>query len=321
MKEENRLEKENPYLYNFASAINKEFPVVNMYVKTRGFFDSLIYFNKADLFFLNWVENLKWYNLPVLSIFLILAKIKSKKIIWTHHNLEPHKGKSWVSNIILKIIQNLSYRIIFHTNESFNYIDPKFHKKCYYIVHPFFYNLKFCKDVENYDLLIWGQMRKSKGVENFIEFMIDTNCSLKVLIVGKFQSLDYFNEIKSKTKILPNIILKNCFLNDKELFEVHSQSKHILFIYNGRSVLNSGALIKSLSTGRNVIGPRRGAFIDYFNLGFVKVFDSFENIVSIVNSNAVINNELENVNRLKSLDSFIQENSWNNFGKKVKDIL
>src|SRR5690606_23395852 len=127
---------------------------------------------------------------------------------------------------------------------------------------------------------------------------------------------EYYEKVTSCVNHNPNIIIENRYLCDEEFFDIHSKAKKILFIYNGPSVLNSGALIKSLSTGREIIGPNRGAFVDYKNLGLIETFNTFDDIIELVETQP-----LENTTRLFNLKKSIETNSWELFGEKIKKAI
>src|SRR5690606_38243322 len=167
---------------------------------------------------------------------------------------------------------------IIHTKQSLNHIRQKYHRKCVYILHPYFTDLAYRKTDLVFDILIWGSVRKSKGILEFLDFFVKSSSQLKILIVGKFNDTEYYEKVISCVNHNPNIIIENRYLCDEEFFDLHSKAKKILFIYNGPSVSNSGALIKSLSTGREIIGPNRGAFVDYKNLGLIETFNTFDDI-------------------------------------------
>ncbi len=315
MKEVETLRNQNPYLSRFVDSINTVFPVLNIGEKTKGFLNVFKYLYKCDLFFLNWIENLAWYNLPFFYTFLVLARFHKKRVVWIHHNLEPHGGSSTSSKLILHAMQRYSSKIIIHTKESLKSLAPNCHAKCVYILHPYFDKLHLRKDVNKYDLLIWGSIRKSKGVLEFLKYLSETSTSLKILVIGKFSDQNYLEEVLKYVENDVRFEIENRFIADAEFYDIHSLAKRILFIYNGPSVLNSGALIKSLSSGKAIIGPDRGAFIDYKNLGLIDTFRSFDDILKIMNADGVVDNR-----RLLDLENSISENSWDQFAKKIKEV-
>ncbi|PRD51915.1 glycosyltransferase [Sphingobacterium gobiense] len=316
MKSVDTLKLENPYLSRFTEAVNAEYPVLNMGERTRGFLNVFKYFFKCDVFFLNWVESLRGFNLPFIYLLLTLAKTFNKKVIWIHHNLQPHNGLTPASKIILQALMSYSYRIIIHTKQSFKYLPNEFHKKCIYILHPYFENLNYKKTDAVYDILIWGSMRKSKGVLEFLNYFSESSSPFKILIIGKFSNGDYYQRVKDSVKGNPNVTIEDRYLSDEEFLDIHCLAKKVLFIYNGPSVLNSGALIRSLSTGRDIIGPNRGAFIDYKELGLVETFETFEDILNLVSKSSQ-----ENESKLSKLKTSIEMNSWEQFGKKIRKAL
>jgi len=307
MKDIDKLNKENPYLSNFVNSLSEHLEITNYGKKSYGFIDVYSYFFQSKIFFLNWVENIKFYNVPFFIVFIFLGKCFNKKIIWTHHNLEPHDGGTFSSRLILNILKKYSTNILIHTKESYYSFDSRYHDKLIYLKHPFFDSLNYKEEIKSYDLLIWGAMRKSKGVKEFFQFLKDTNTKdLKILLVGKFQDDIYYQEVLKLIENNHNIKIENRFVEESEFYTIHHICKKIVFIYNGSSVLNSGALIKSLASGIPIIGPNRGAFIDYSNLGLVDVFNSYEDLLQLINQKSL-------ENRLIVLDNLVVQNNWNNF--------
>ncbi|GHE39074.1 hypothetical protein [Sphingobacterium griseoflavum] len=308
MKSLDSLEMENPYLSRFVKAVDRNFPVVNLGKKSVGMLSAIKHVSKADVFFLNWVEGLSWYHLPFFYLFLLLSKVLKRRIIWIHHNIEPHGGKTFSSRAIIHALERFSSKIIIHTKQSYNYLNPSCHGRCIYLLHPYFSTSLAVGAKERFDILIWGTVRKSKGILEFVTYLKDHDAKLKVLIVGRFQDDVYYNNVLEMCSTSSNIVIENRFIKDEEFLDLHAVAKKIVFIYNGPSVLNSGALIKSLSTGRDIIGPHRGAFVDYEELGLIKTFTNFDDIISLAKQSS------DNKKRMATLESSIEENTWDKFG-------
>ena len=72
----------------------------------------------------------------------------------------------------------------------------------------------------------------------------------------------------------------------------------------------------SLVYGKIVIGPNTGAFYDLATEGLIYIYNDFNELVEL------FDDHLKNPRAdLKKLKSFIIENSWENFGKKIYDYI
>lgn len=81
--------------------------------------------------------------------------------------------------------------------------------------------------------------------------------------------------------------------------------------------MSSGCLIDSLIAGKLIIGPNCGAFADIASVEtFVKTFDDFSQI------NDIVKKRYEQYTLpLSSVERFLTDNSWDNFGNKIFNII
>lgn len=66
-----------------------------------------------------------------------------------------------------------------------------------------------------YDLLIWGAISKYKGVAEFVQYLTKKQSHLRVLIIGKCDSKDYFSQLLSSKN--DNIQIENRTLTFEQL--------------------------------------------------------------------------------------------------------
>lgn len=303
------------YIYNLAQSLSKYFDIVNYGNNREPVPKELFrYLFKADIFLLNWTETepynsngiIRYY---LIQVFLILAKILNKTVVWTFHNLEPHNRKrNILSRKIMNKLCKSSDLIIHHTIESL-YITNK--NKNYYFFHPFenpnqIDNSKGATNFK-YDILIWGKISPYKGVAEFLEYVkTDKDLKkLKILIAGETQDKNYEKRIINALSI--NIIYENFFHSDQQLKELHDLSRFTFFSYQGTSVLNSAQLVVSLSFGAKIIGPNKGAFKELKDKGLISTYENFKQLNSIIKSNTTLDN--------KKRQRFMEENSWESFAQ------
>lgn len=310
------LEVKHPYVFNLSNALKDKFTICNYGRKTKaGIFDMYGYLGKMDIVYLNWIEDigrgkLSYIQLFFFIVFIFIAKISGIKIIWTHHNVKSHSASSWMNVFLTNFLIKRVDRIVIHSKQSKKYILEKYWDKMIYFFHPVTDLSKEIKEIKEtkFDLLIWGGIRRSKGVEVFLKFLHNNSNyrNIKVKIVGKINDQELKKEIKSF--LTPNILLEDRFVEDEELQSLHSEAKFILFPYTGESVLNSGVVVKSLPLKTRIIGPNKGAFKDLGDLDLIDVYNEFSDILNILDKE--VNN--------KSVDDFCNYFTWNNFGLFLK---
>lgn len=312
MKSVEKLKSENPYILHLSLGLSSYFNIVNYGKQNNwGVLNIPKYLFKSDYFYFNWIEGTSIIQ-GLFFVFLFpFFKLFNKKVIWTHHNIHPHRSNNWMNRFLNNLLKKKSDFIIIHTKESYRILNlNENNNRILYFFHPFFSDtlmpLNQSKD-KVYDLLIWGKVRDSKGLEVFLEFLFINKMldDFKIKIIGKFESEQYFSYIKSKYSG-KQISYENKYASDEELNSLHNLSKFVFFPYTGSSVLNSGALIYSLSKSPIIIGPDVGAFKEMKELGYINTYKNFDNVLSIIKYNQI-------PSKLNQFESFFYNHSWSKF--------
>lgn len=315
MDEESRL-KNRPYSYHLTMALLRRFEIINLGQKTRSnILDIRKYFFKAEIFYFNWIENLSGRQVLYFMFLIMFAKVFHKKITWTHHNVHPHQAESRSSKIMMYLLKKYADYIIIHTKESYNLLGSnKSDNRIIYFFHPFFNDQKISiSKTKAYDLLIWGTVRKSKGLHSFFDFLKSQNLlnTYKIKVVGEFpDQVDFIKFTKQYDE--ENLTVENKYLNMQELDDLHSVSRFIFFPYNGSSTLNSGALITSLPKGVPIIGPQIGAFKELGALSLIYNYTNFQEVINLLNHTP--NTEHSSI---KDPEQFIKKHNWNDFADHI----
>ncbi|MGS2738014.1 hypothetical protein [Sinomicrobium sp. M5D2P17] len=312
MRNTENLESKSPYVYHLCEGLHPYFDIVNYGVNDLANFRKFFkYFFKSDIYLFNWIENLSSKKQVFLvAFFVFIGKIFGKKIIWTHHNVHPHKQVSSASNSIMKMMVKYADLIITHTTESEKYLRNRL-KPMFNFFHPFFVNemIDDKNDEEvQYDLLIWGTYRASKGINKFLDFFVGGDYPYKVCVVGRFDTEDLYESYKMKYG--ERITMYNMYLEEEDLMKFHKSSRYVFFPYTGSSVLNSGALIRTIPYGTPVIGPDVGAFKELADLDYILSYKDFESISSILEM-GVLPTKQDEINDL------ISKHTWSEFGKQL----
>jgi len=316
-------EVKNSYVDDFENAISVHHEVVNKEPSSKGVLDFFKYLGKTDIYLFNWIEDIprrKMGKLQVLFfiIFLRLAKIQRKKIIWIFHNKYSHNlSKNRWTDFMFKTMMKNADMILTHSNEGIEFAKekyPKYAHKIKYEIHPIKDKLPNKSTQKKYDFLFWGSIHPYKDIVKFLNF-IRTQDHInvpRILIIGRCFNEDYKKLLRSS--LTAEMVFEDKFYDMEDIAQFAAQSKFILFTYNSGSVLSSGALMDSLRMNAHIIGPNHGAFKDLSYLPIVHVFDEFEDIITIYTDSYEIQ-----ASDHDELEQFYEKNSWRRFGDKIRN--
>ena len=310
----------NPYLNDFIESLS---PYINFVNEPKsvpsGIIDLLNYINRIDFIFLNWIEDLPdkkggIFQTTLFLMLLLIMKLKGIKIFYVLHNKESHySSNKFLKNTIRKaIFRNADY-IICHSSEGLNLSEKIKTKNIKYIPHPFnSFNRTGYSTKKEYDILIWGSIRPYKGIDNYLKYLESKNLlnKYKLLIIGKIFPPEYETELMKYNSGM--IQIENKFIDDSNLNDLIAKSKLVLFTYNEKSVLSSGALVYSLSQGALVIGPKTGAFQDLNSEGIINVFENYDDLIEKIDF------QLSHQTLYPDkISEFVKNNSWQSFGIEI----
>ena len=312
----------NPYILNFISSLSVKNSVANTYFNKMGVLDFFKYLFKVDIYLFNWIENLSMrrygkLQIVLFPVFLFIAKITKKKIVWILHNRYSHDRRNRRStDRMFRTMMKHSNLIITHSYSGIEFVQEQYPKCVYkvrYIIHPVnkLISNALAKK-QTYDFLIWGVIHPYKGVLEFLKFVNDTSAmrALKILIVGKCPDKDYKSQINRY--LSENIVHFDKYYKLDEIADFADQSKFTLFTYKPESVLSSGSLMDSIGMGSIVIGPDVGAFKDLSSFNFVDTYKNYNDILDIYSNFSKDRDSISS-----EIDKFCLENTWSNFGEKL----
>lgn len=314
----------NPYIKDVCQAVKPYFDCVN-YNKPSGigFLNITKYFFKTKYIHLNWIEELPdkkggFFQTSYFLIILAAARLTGKKIIWTIHNKSTHQQKNlYIKNFLLYILSHYANYIITHSSEGVKYafqLNPRIPKnRINFIHHPVKPRKIHQTNKYKYDVIIWGNISRYKGIHKFFEYLESKNIldRFKILVAGKIDDKAYEKVILSYST--ENITIINKFVEESELHDLISNSRIILFTYQREYVLSSGALADSLNFGKPVIGPDIGAFADLAKKDLIYTYSDMKEIPALIN-------KLTHGmfwQKIQAIQDFIRENSWENYGRKL----
>lgn len=270
----------NPYFSLLYSHLLGQNP--NLRIEQGAFYKLLFVSQKnKNIIHLHWATVLYGSRFFIVSLLkllinfslLFILKIRGMKIVWTMHNYVSHDFKyPSLDKLGRYLIAKLADDIIVHTQAGKDYLINKFKRSKNIFIIPIgnyygFYGEKIKNRQEvrrqagyqENDLVLFnfGLMRPYKGLEKLIEIFnnfSDDNI-LKLLIIGKFSSAEYFKKVKNLNKN-SNTLIKDEFLSNDDLLLNLGIADFSIFTF--REILTSSAVILSLSYGLPVIAPRMG---------------------------------------------------------------
>jgi beta-1,4-mannosyltransferase len=318
------LESPNPYVQNLEKALSDHHTIINQKPNYHGVIELFSYLFRADIFFFNWIEDVSVKRFGkiqqlIFPLFLFLAKIFRKKIIWILHNLYSHESKNrkWTRfgfNLMIKH----SDLILTHSNEGVEFVRDRFPdrvKKVKYLIHPIDEIFPVSESgPEKYDILIWGTIHPYKGVIEFLEFVHECEDmhGLKILISGICPHPAL--KLRLQELLNTNIEYRDGFFSMDEIYKMTGESRFSLFTYNSDSILSSGSLMDSIRMRAMIIGPDKGSFRDLNSFGFLHTYDAFADIPDIISRYTDRGQA-----GFDALEYFCNDNSWKNFYTKLSE--
>lgn len=289
---------------------------------------------KTDYIMLNWYESAGPKE-SLLRVFkLISFLLKGVKIVWTMHNKLPHETKyPFVCKVLMHVLSIVSYKIIVHSKESLKLFRFFFIKrKVIYVPHPnYIYEYGECKISNVLDdnvlrILFFGLIRDYKNVDLLIETMNELRDKRIILTISGSVNDEYKTYLEKKIDNNNSIVTNFNFVRDNEVADIISKSHILVFPYELKSSLNSGAVILSFSYRRTVLSSVNGTLKDMpdSNLFFSYQYKSREEHKSILKKELtdIYNKYSGNFNKLLDLgDSCFDVVNSNNSLEKTSEAL
>ena len=317
----------NPYIVDFKNALSAQDGIE---IANESHLNPLLSLlkrkNQGDVFIFNWFESIPDFKHGIIqsviaTIFLPVIAIRGKKIVWILHNKHPHAPKHpKITKFLSALIARYSTLIITPATEGVELVEknyPREAHKVHFLNHPTKNRLtEIPSENSKFDLLIWGQIAKYKGVFEFVSYIKEHNITdLNICIVGTCSPPSLFEELQKE--VPSNIVAIHQSPSFEELGNYIAKSNFVLIPYHATSILSSGIMMDSLSFGAKVIGPATGAFKDYERDSRLAVytFSDFKDIQSIVNANK------SKVISLNSYREFLTDNDWEHFATRLIELL
>jgi beta-1,4-mannosyltransferase len=308
----------NDYILQVRACLSGPFEVINGPTQL-GLLDMLRKLPKTDIIYFNWIDDLVDRRLGYLQLSLLLAillwcRLRGKQVVWCVHNNTSHRRSNWWGKKLTeRIMARFSDTILSHSR---NAELARLVKRVAFFDHPLAHWRPVALALEpQWDLLIWGTISPYKGVQEFVRHHAADPLlrQRRVLVAGRFSSEALYREVAAHAH--PNVTLRNEVLSEEDLEALMGQCHNVLFCYNSPSVLSSGALSKTLSFGKTIIGPAIGSFQELGARGLIHTYRSFGELGALLE-------QLDGTHiDPQELRQYTEAHSWPRFGAFLQGLL
>lgn len=271
----------NPNISNIYKYFEKTNIKIHEFTLTKPFT------KRYDIFHLHWPDYFfvksRIYTIIRILYFLVIImffKIKKTKLIWTIHNLQPHKNYHPILfDKILNIWTQIIDGFIVMSNNSRELVENKFpalkYKDSETIYHGLYENYpnstnkyvsrkKLKIGLNKKVILFFGRIEKYKGLKLLMESFCRLDSNYHLIVAGKFEDYSYYNEIKRKSINNTNITIFPHFIQENDIQYYFNASNLVVLPFN--EIMNSGSLLLALSFNKPVLCPNKGSISEISNL-------------------------------------------------------
>lgn len=252
---------ENSYIYMMQSIIAKNFEIIDYEIAKK--MDDLQY---VRCLYLNWIESAIDSDD---KSFISQMKQKGSKIVWVFHNRFPHD--SYGND---KLRSNMEYMcqiadiIVLHSHKSDMYLEEygsRIVARRVFVPHINFIGTyeelgRFSREL-SHDTFVFsslGLIRPYKNIELLISAFntLSDKCNAVLLIAGEAKTQEYIRELNRLKNGNKKIIIHSGRISSLEMGTYLRASDVLVFPYDTRSGMNSGAMIMGFSYGKTAIVSR-----------------------------------------------------------------
>ena len=318
-------EKANPYIYDFAAAVNATGEAMTLNEPSRNPLLSILPFKRwGDITVFNWFESIPDYiygplQATVAIFYTLLLKCTGRQIIWILHNKKPHVTRyQWLKKLLTWYITHMADLIVTHSTEGIRLLKEQYPyavNKAHYISHPTKDRTSDQTASKKYDLVVWGAITPYKGIVELLEYLNrHSEFQPTLCIAGHCAN----QTLKARIQLLlrPGIDFIPEAMPFDTLQTLIAQSRYVLMPYQPETILSSGILMDSLSFGAKIIGPNVGSFHDYSQEPLLKVytFNTFDDLPAIMEQHK------DEEPSLTDYRSFLHQHDWNHFAHQILSL-
>ena len=309
----------------------KGFKVVKV---KKSIFELLKYciFSRIEILHLHWLHGITNSQGKVKTFFriflfiscIIIWKIKSKKIIWTIHNLSSHDSKrKQLENFFYIFVSFVSDFLIVHSKLAVPKVSIKYkikHNKIRYIPHGNYSSLisldkkNYSRNSKKFVFLFFGLIRPYKGVLGLIESFKRINLDAYLTLAGLCKSDNLNRNIINTIDSDKRIKYINKFIDEKQLNELVMNSDVVVLPYV--DAFTSGSVVYALSASKPLILPKFISYNEYSDENNTFIYDDTKldyALLRAFNSKNLIEMGFDSHKKALNLD-------WDNIGKSVLEL-
>lgn len=320
----------NPYPRNIMRLLGEEFDVVNAEKKSAyGVISILPWLTRFKVFFCGWLEDLPdrrgGFAQALLAITLLwLMRPLGVTVVWTLHNRGSHSSaRMWLKSALQRLLVRRSDLIFTHAAEGVAFakeLGLNDASKIHFLHHPVdaFTAGDAVATPKEYDILVWGRADPYKGVFEFLDTITKVGMAenLRILVWGRFATDEYYK--KCAVFASDHIEIRNSFIPDDKLGPIQNSARVVLFPYRPSSVLSSAALMASLNSTAQIVGPATGAFKDLAAEGCVRTYADDAAMPAALSAALADDDVVQLVERRAA---FCRDNSWEQVGAKMRTLI
>ncbi|GAB4093890.1 glycosyltransferase family protein [Flaviaesturariibacter terrae] len=314
-----RQEGANDYLQRLRAALSGPFDVINQ-PTTLGLFDLARKLPHTDIVYFNWIEDVAdkrhgYVQLLLLVFILLYCRLTGKQVVWFVHNVLSHYPRNRAAKrLTTALMRRFADTVLAHAPGAEAVAGDR---PVAIFDHPVPEPVPMPEVEPAFDLVLWGSVSPYKGVLEFVRLHAERPelRRLKVLIAGRFASQELYEAVTAAADA--NVTIRNRMIPEAEMPGLLAEARYVLFAYHSPSVLGSGALSKTLSYGKTVIGPDRGAFRALAQKGLIYTYRDLTELAALPGR---LQQEERQVDP-ETLRAYALANSWAHFGEFLHEEL
>jgi len=164
------------------------------------------------------------------------------------------------------------------------------------------------KYLNNFSLLIFGQIRSDKNIENFFRKNVIPK-RINITIAGEIENINFWNNLKKKGNV--NLTIYNKFISPTLLKKLIKKNDFNFLPYDKSYSGSAGPLKDSMSYGQPVICSNIPLFKNFLTENNVGLIYSKKNLKKILNIDLNYYNDLS-----KNCINYCKKNNFKNFLEK-----
>lgn len=322
----------NPYIRDFVAAMKAAGVQVANGPARNPLIGMLPRCLDGDALVLHWLENVPDYKHGAVQTacalaMLAAARVTGRKVVWFLHNNRSHAAShQWQKRLLTRALMRHSSLVVTHASQGLDALRsqcPERKGQAVWLHHPTKNRLDMARKCRGEaaateaDVLIWGTISPYKGVDEWLQYVVDHQLPLRVRIVGHCGNARLASRIAGLAGQAPSATFSNRSITFEELAAEVARARFVLVPYAAESVLSSGILMDSLSVGAKVIGPNVGSFRDYAAEPLLRVstFDSLADVERIVADDDGTPADLDSYGR------FLDAHDWPHFAAQLTGLV